>query len=267
MYLKLPDRVDMKVSIITVCFNSGDSIAHTIESIMTQTYKNIEYIIIDGGSKDNTLDVVNRYSEQLNFEIISEPDDGIYDAMNKGLAIASGEVITFLNSDDVFAHQKVVEKAIDVMLKSCNDLVFGDVQFIVDKEVVRLYSSKGFKSWKLRFGWMPPHPGSFAKRELFQRSGGFDTTFKIAADYEMYVRWLLVEDVSFKRVNDVLVHMSLGGISTESWRARLKLNQEIVTACRKHHIYTNLLLVLSKIPFKLLELFIRKNKGKYEVID
>lgn len=256
----------MKVSIITVCYNSASTIADTIRSVLEQSYDDIEYIIIDGQSKDETLKIIDEYRDSVS-KIVSEPDKGIYDAMNKGLALASGDAITFLNSDDVFANEGVVQTVVDAMQQSGVDLVFGDIQFVKGKEVVRHYSSKNFKPWQLRFGWMPPHPGSLAKRELFQRLGTFDASLKLAADYEMYVRWLLVGGASFSRVDDVLVHMSLGGASTVSWRARLQANREIVTACRNNNIYTNLLLILSKMPFKLLELSVKSKNGQSEIIS
>lgn len=246
----------MKVSVITVCFNSESTIGLTIQSVLSQTYPNIEYVLVDGGSKDSTLDIIKKGCVR-NSVVISEPDEGIYDAMNKGVEIATGDVITFLNADDVFAHEDVVSNAVAALLDSGANLVFGDVQFVSDGRLVRHYSSKKFQPWKLRFGWMPPHPGSFARKTLFKTYGLFSLDFKIAADYEMFVRWLFVNRISFQRIDDVLVLMSLGGASTDGWRASVKLNKEIVVACRRNGIYTNLPMVLSKIPFKLTELFFK----------
>lgn len=246
----------MKISVITVCFNSASSIEETIRSVQAQSHPNIEYVVIDGGSNDGTMSVIERYRNSI-VTFISEPDKGIYDAMNKGVALSTGDVITFLNADDVFAHKNVVANAVEAIENSDASLVFGDVQFVSGGKVVRHYSSKKFHPWKLRFGWMPPHPGSFARKELFEQYGLFALDLKIAADYEMFVRWLFVNKVHYKRLDDVLVLMSLGGASTNGWQASVKLNKEIVVACRNNGIYTNLLMVLSKIPFKLMELFFK----------
>lgn len=244
----------MKVSIITVCFNSASTIRDTIESVIRQTYPDIEYLIVDGGSKDGTKDVIQSYSSDA-FRFVSEPDKGIYDAMNKGVAASAGDIVTFLNSDDVFADTRVVEDAVTLFERNDHlGVTFGDVQFFSSGKLVRHYSSKAFKPWKLRFGWMPPHPGSFARADLFKKFGLFKTDYRIAADYEMFVRWLLLGRVKYERLDSVLVNMAVGGVSTESLSARLTLNKEIVRACRSNGVYTNLLLVLVKIPFKLLEL-------------
>ena len=244
----------MKVSIITVCFNSASTIRDTIESVIRQTYPDIEYLIVDGGSKDGTKDVIQSYSSDA-FRFVSEPDKGIYDAMNKGVAASAGDIVTFLNSDDVFADTRVVEDAVTLFERNDHlGVTFGDVQFFSSGKLVRHYSSKAFKPWKLRFGWMPPHPGSFARADLFKKFGLFKTDYRIAADYEMFVRWLLLGRVKYERLDSVLVNMAVGGVSTESLSARLTLNKEIVRACRSNGVYTNLLLVLLKIPFKLLEL-------------
>lgn len=249
----------MKVSVITVCFNSETSIGRTIESVRQQTYDDIEYVVVDGGSTDATNDIVRQMSEVVDSHI-SEADQGIYDAMNKGVRRATGDVITFLNSDDVFSGDHVVESAVKALRERKVDLVFGDVLFFEGDRVVRHYSSKTFKAWKLRFGWMPPHPGSFAKRRLYENYGLFTTKLSIASDYEMFVRWLLVKSVSYARMDRINVNMAVGGASTESLVARLKLNREIVSACKMNNVYTNLLLVLTKIPFKLMELFIKPSR-------
>lgn len=251
----------MKLSVVTVCYNSANTIEHTIKSVTSQAGVEIEYIVIDGGSTDGTLDVIGCYMTDIDV-LVSESDKGIYDAMNKGLALSSGHIVSFLNADDVFAHKYVAENAIKELREHCIEVVFGDVNFCEDGKIVRHYSSKNFKPWKLRFGWMPPHPGSFATKALYEKYGPFNKNFHIAADYEMFVRWLLVNHVKYHRINEVLVNMAPGGISTESWSARLLLNREIVSACRMNGIYTNLLFVLSKFPAKILEVMKPKLLGK-----
>lgn len=247
-----------KVSVITVCYNSAQTIKNAIRSVCQQTYPFIEYIVVDGDSKDGTLEQLSFYSDKIT-KFISEPDKGIYDAMNKGVELASGDLITFLNADDVFAHSGVVSNAVQLFKENQElGVVYGDVQFYDQDRLIRHYSSKNFQSWKLRFGWMPPHPGSFARKELYEEYGSFNLSYKISADYDMFVRWFLVGRVKYKRIDDVLVHMALGGVSTESLSARLTLNKEIVKACRNNGIYTNLFFLLFKIPFKLMELVVSK---------
>jgi len=251
-----------KISIITVCFNSAKTIRNTIESVLSQDYLLIEYIIIDGQSKDNTMNIVNEYNDKISI-IISEPDLGIYDAMNKGIHLATGDVIGILNSDDFYENHGVISEVINqFMSKAESSLVFGDVVFVEPsntQEIVRFYNSDKFKTWKLRFGWMPPHPASFFKRSAYEQVGNYSLDYKIAADYELFVRMLMVHKLSYARINKVLVRMRAGGVSTSGFKNSLLLNMEIVKACKNNGVYTNLFLVLLKIPFKFLEL-IKKPK-------
>lgn len=250
----------MKVSVITVCFNSGKTIRDTIESVLSQDYSNIEYIIVDGASSDGTMDIVNGYRERI-AKVISEADKGIYDAMNKGIMAATGDVVGILNSDDFYDNGKTVSSVVEAFNNQPGvDMVFGDVVFVQPEDlsmIRRHYYAGHFKSWKLRFGWMPPHPGTFVKRSLYLQTGLYKTDFKIAADYEMFVRWLMVNKAGYKWIDKVLVRMRMGGASTSGVRSSILLNKEIVRACRINNVSTNLLFVLSKIPFKLLEIFRR----------
>jgi glycosyltransferase involved in cell wall biosynthesis len=248
----------LKVSIVTVCRNSEATIEDTLKSVSSQTYSNIEHIIIDGASSDGTLSVINQYKDRV-AHIVSEPDKGIYDAMNKGIHLATGDVIGILNSDDYFEYPEAVADVMDRFKSQPEaDLVFGDVVFVKPddlQKVVRHYSSGHFKSWKLRFGWMPPHPATFIRKQAYQLAGPYSLDYKISSDYEMLIRLLLVHGLSFSRVDKVLVRMRMGGLSTTGFRSSIRLNQEIVKGCRENGIYTNLLFVLSKFPFKLLERF------------
>ncbi|TFY92011.1 glycosyltransferase [Pseudomonas kairouanensis] len=250
----------MKISIITVSYNSEKTIRDTIESVLAQTYSDIEYIIVDGGSKDNTMGVVAEYAESI-ATIVSEPDRGIYDAMNKGIALASGDVIGILNSDDFYESPSSLESVAAVFrLKPDDALIFGDVVFVKPDDlqrVTRVYRAAHFKAWKLRFGWMPPHPGTFIRKHAYMEVGDYSLLYAISADYEMFVRLLLTKQFSFSYIDKVLVRMRSGGVSTSGIKSSLKLNREIVQACRRNGVYTNLLMVLSKIPFKLLEYFKR----------
>lgn len=250
----------MKISIITICFNSAETIRRTIESVLAQSFEEIEYIIVDGASTDGTLAIIDEYRERI-AKRVSERDDGIYDAMNKGIALATGDVVGILNSDDFFDDDDVIRDVAEAFFKAPEaDLVFGDVVFVRPdnlREVARYYSSARFRPWKLRFGWMPPHPATFVRHAVYQKFGKYRTDFTIASDYEMFVRWLLVHGLEYKRIDKVLVRMRTGGISTRGLASTVLLNREIVKACRSNGVYTNLLAVLSKFPLKLLELLRR----------
>jgi glycosyltransferase involved in cell wall biosynthesis len=247
----------MKISIITVCYNSEATIRDTIKSVLSQDYPGIEYIIIDGLSKDNTMNIVSEYNNKIS-KIISEPDQGIYDAMNKGIRLATGDVIGILNSDDLFEYPAVISDVVSCFESEPNtSLVFGDVVFVEPnntQNIIRFYSAEKFRSWKLRFGWMPPHPATFFKRTAYEQVGVYSLDYKISADYELFVRMLMVHKLAYARIDKVLVRMRAGGISTSGIKNSLLLNSEIVRACKKNGVYTNLFFVLLKIPFKFLEL-------------
>jgi len=253
----------LKISIITVCYNSETTIRDTIESVLSQNYPEIEYIIIDGKSTDNTMRIVSEYHNEI-ANITSEPDQGVYDAMNKGIGLATGDVIGILNSDDLFENSSVISDVVNCFKADPEAaLVFGDL-VIVDpikiQNITRFYSARKFKPWKLRFGWMPPHPATFIKRIVYEQLGGYSLDYKISADYELFVRMLMVHKLTYAQLDKVLVRMRSGGMSSSNIRSRLLLNTEIVRACKKNKIYTNLFLVLLKVPFKILE-FLTKPIG------
>lgn len=241
------------VSIITVCFNSEKTIRDTIESVLSQDYPNIEYLIIDGGSTDNTLSIVREYDVRIS-RIVSERDHGIYDAMNKGISFASGEIIGMLNSDDIYINDHVVSELIEKMLSEDADSVFADL-IIVDPDnlnkVIRYYDSSQFSPKKFRFGWMPAHPTFFVKKSLYKKVGPYSLEYKISADYEMLIRILWVQKASYTYLKKPVVRMRYGGASTADLSRNVLLNREIVQACRANGIYTNLFMVLLKIPSKL----------------
>ena len=247
----------MKVSIITVCFNSAATIRDAIESVLAQTYDDIEHIIVDGDSTDDTVRILKEYQSDSN-RIISEPDKGIYDAMNKGISFATGDIVGILNSDDFFESSESIEHVVDAFRSEPGaDIVFGDVVFVGSEDVTtikRYYSSRKFKPWKLRFGWMPPHPATFVRRSVYEASGEYSLNYKISSDYEMFIRWLLVQKIPYHRIDRVLVRMRQGGVSTAGIRSNILLNKEIVEGCVSNGVYTNFFFLLAKIPFKLLEL-------------
>jgi glycosyltransferase involved in cell wall biosynthesis len=247
----------VRISIITVCLNSAATIRHTLESMGAQDHPEREYIVVDGGSTDGTLDIIRGSATRID-KLITGPDRGIYDALNRGLAAATGDVIGILHADDVYESTDVLSGVARAFASSPQaDMLFGDVVFVSPQDtnrVLRYYSSRRFRAWKLRLGWMPPHPGTFIRRAACERIGPYALDLKIAADYEMFVKALLVKRMSFARLDRVLVRMRAGGLSTSGLKSSVRLNREIVTACRRNGVYTNLFLVLLKTPFKLLEL-------------
>jgi glycosyltransferase involved in cell wall biosynthesis len=250
-------RRGVKISIITVCLNSAATIRDTVESATAQDHADREYIVVDGGSTDGTLDLVRAYGRRVD-KLITGPDKGIYDALNKGIAAATGDVIGVLHADDIYESPDVLSTVARAFSAAPHaDIVFGDLVFVRPtdlRRVVRRYSSKAFRPWRLRFGWMPPHPASFIRRSAYARLGPYAIDLKIASDYEMFVKAFLMHKLEYARIDQVLVRMRAGGLSTSGLRSSIRLNREIVTACRRNGIYTNLALVLLKTPFKLLEL-------------
>ena len=217
----------MKVSIITVCLNSEKTIENTIQSVLFQSYKNIEYIVIDGNSTDNTKSILDKYADFIS-TVVSEPDKGLYDAMNKGLKLATGDVIGILNSDDLYKDLFVVEKVIKQFDEQA-DAVYGDIVY-VDKNditrIVRYWRSGLFKRYKMKFGWMPPHPAFFVRRTIYERYGEFNTAFKNSADYELMLRLIYKHRITVVYLSEILVYMREGGQGNASIKNRLRANKE-----------------------------------------
>lgn len=247
----------MKISIITATFNSAATIADCLRSVACQTQP-VEHIIIDGASRDNTLEIVRGVSPAA--RILSEPDHGIYDAMNKGIRVATGDVVGILNSDDFYAGPQVIEKVTALFQQSGADVLFADLVYVRPdnlEQVVRYYSGAGFTPDKFAWGWMPPHPTLFVRRELYERYGLFRTDYKIAADYELIARLLFSHKVRYVYLPEVIVRMRTGGISTRSLRSNWILNREILRACAENGISTNIWKVYSKYFRKVMQLFMR----------
>lgn len=218
----------MKVSIITVCYNSSETIESTIQSVLSQTYSNIEYIIVDGQSKDDTLKIVERYKNKIS-KIISEKDDGIYDAINKGIALATGDIIAILHADDFYPSENVVSLITEAFTSKSVDAVYGDLQYVdrVDVGIIkRNWSSGEYLKENFLKGWMPPHPSFFAKKECYNKYGVFNTTLRSAADYELMLRFLYKHNCSVAYIPKVLVKMRVGGKSNVSIMNRIKANRE-----------------------------------------
>lgn len=245
----------MKFSIITASFNAASTIEATLRSVASQTHPDVEHLVIDGGSNDGTQAIVTSHGQRVS-TFLSEPDCGIYDAMNKGLMRASGDFIGFLNADDVYAHADVLHRVAQTMEQQNLDVLYGDVAFYRSDEpgkIVRRYSSARFRPDRIAWGWMPAHPGLFVNRDLFLRTGPFRTDFRIAGDFEFVARLFLQQKPRYLYLPEVLVNMSLGGVSTGGWRSTVLLNKEVLRACRDNGIRTNMLKILSKYPVKVLE--------------
>ncbi len=246
----------MKISIITITYNSSATIFDTLSSVAAQTYPDIEHIIVDGKSKDNTMDIVKQFPHVS--KAISEPDKGIYDAMNKGINLATGDVIGILNSDDFFSATNVIEKIVrEFQAEETLDSVFGDIEFVNPnnlEKVVRYYSSASWNPNKFKYGFMPAHPSFYVRKKFYKEYGLYKTDYKIAADYELLIRFLFKNKLTYKYLNFQFVTMRTGGVSNENFfRSRLTLNKEIIRACKQYGIKTNLAMLSLKYFQKLFE--------------
>lgn len=247
----------MKISIITVCFNSAATIVETLRSVTRQIYPNVEHIIIDGGSRDDTVSLAKSLIRS-NGIILSESDKGIYDAMNKGLRLATGDVIGFLNADDMYTDNDVLNRVVRMMEHDNLDALYGDVEFFkseTPEKAHRRYRSNRFRPDRIGWGWMPAHPTLFLRRRVFEEFGCFRDNYNIAGDFELIARIFKSNTLAYCYVPEVLVRMRIGGVSTGGWRNTLRLNREVLRACRENGIPSNWLKLLSKYPVKLAEFF------------
>lgn len=250
----------MKITVITAVYNNKATITDAIESVISQSYKNVEHIVIDGGSTDGTIEAVRAFGDKID-KFVSEPDEGIYDALNKGIALATGDVVGFLNSDDVYANDLVLEKIARAFQHEDADSVYGDLNYVKRhniSNVVRHWKSHVFTQQKLRMGWMPPHPTFYVKRKIYEQYGGFDTDFKIAADYDSVLRFLGVYNISTTYIPEVLVQMRLGGVSNRDLRSILKKSGEDYKALKKNTIGGHRVLLMKN--FTKVSQFIKKEK-------
>lgn len=218
----------MKVSIITVVYNGAEFVRDCIESILTQTYTDIEYIIVDGKSTDGTVDIVKSYGTKV-AHFISEPDKGLYDAMNKGIRLATGEVIGLLNADDFYRHNRVIENMVATFERTGSDAVYGDMLYVDrnDTQKLKRYWRSGWYSENaFLWGWMPGHLSFFAKRRLYEQHGLFRLDMKSAADYELMLRFIHKNKARLAYMNEVTIVMRVGGISNSSLQNRLRANRE-----------------------------------------
>lgn len=211
----------MKISLITVTFNAADTIELCINSVISQQYPNLEYIIIDAQSADDTLIIANKYKKHIHY-IISEPDNGIYDAMNKGIKQATGDIIGLLNADDHFAENDILKTINNMFETTGADAVYGDVDYIDKREkVIRKWQAGVYKHGAFNKGWMPPHPSFYVKKELFNKFGLYNPQYGSATDYELMLRFIHVHKIKVEYLNKVVVKMLIGGVSNKSIKNRI----------------------------------------------
>ena len=243
----------MKISIITVVWNNAKTIKDAIDSVLAQTYENIEYIVVDGASTDGTIEIVKSYGDNID-RFVSEKDNGLYDAMNKGIRLATGDIVGILNSDDFYIDNDVITRIVKEFEEKQVDSVFADLVFVkpenLDK-IVRYYDSSHFAPEKFAYGWMPAHPTFFVKREMYEKYGVFRTDLKIGADFDILARFLYTHKISYSYMKEVLVKMRMGGVST-SFSSIWYNNIEQLRVCKENGIDTNIFKILSKYPSKLL---------------
>ncbi len=250
----------MKVSIITVCFNSEKTIENTILSVIGQSYRNIEYIIIDGGSTDDTIKIINKYSNFI-AKFISEKDDGIYNAINKGIKLASGDLISILHSDDFYLNDRILQQVTNIFQDNSSlDCLIGTtiMRSKLDNRDIRKYSPKNFKNWMLFLGVSPPHPSLFLKSKIYKKYGVYKETLKIASDFDFYLRILFKIKIKYKTIDDTLVAMRYGGTSTKSFKSNFLSSKEILKSFKENGIYNNWLIILLRFPFKIFQFFFKK---------
>lgn len=219
----------MKVSIITSCFNRAKTIRGAIESVLSQDYPDIEYIVVDGASTDGSIDIINEYKDRI-ANIVSEPDHGMYEAINKGIRLATGDVVGLLHSDDFFYDSHVISHVVEQMTRTGADFLYGNGLFVdydnTDK-VVRNWIGGTYRTWKVRHGWLPLHPTCYIRREVIKKRGLYNETYKIAADSDFLFRYLLGGDITVTYLNEYIVKMRMGGLSTDSKKRRQMWNEDI----------------------------------------
>ena len=276
----------MKVTLITVCFNSAATLSTAIDSVLSQKGVDIEYIVVDGGSKDGTVEIIKEYAEKtlnsqlltpnFTFRWLSESDKGMYDAINKGIKMATGDVVGILNADDVLASDDMLAHIASVFnTDSCAltpapsrvDAVYADIRFVKEGEsvaalreakTVRYCSAKRWRPWMFRFAAMVPHPSFYVRRECFERLGGYSLDYRICADFELELRYLYLAKLRAAYLPECVVVMRMGGMSTSGWRSNLVINREDLRALRSHGIWSCMPLIYLKYLFKIWGFVFRK---------
>lgn len=250
----------LKVSIITVCYNSEKFIRNAVDSVLCQSYQDIEYIIIDGGSTDNTVEIVRSYGSKIS-KFISEPDKGIYDAMNKGLKMATGDIIAILNSDDFYAGSEVIKNITGAFADETTLIAYGDLQ-VVDRDntdkIIRLYKADKFTLKSLKYGIMPGHATIFLRKKIFEQYGYYKTDYRIAADFDFVVRVLYKHKIPAVYVPQIVLKARVGGISTDGIMTKFAISKEVLRACRENGLRSNLIKVNLRMIIKIKQLILAK---------
>lgn len=247
----------MKISVICAVYNREKTIARSLLSVKNQTYSDVECIVVDGLSSDRTVEIATSIL-CANDILISEPDNGVYDALNKGILRASGDVIAILHSDDLYVDNEVLVSVIDVFKNDNVQLVYGDAEFFAEKnpnETIRYYKSLALSCKNLSWGQMPAHPSMIFHKEIYRELGGFKTDYKIAADYEFLCRLVTRCKIRSQYIGKPLVRMQLGGLSTSGFKSTIMLNKEVYRGLKENGIYSNYAMILSKYPRKIRGLF------------
>ena len=249
----------MKVSIITICYNSAETLEATIESVLAQDYDDLEYVVIDGNSSDETMSIVERYRDRIDV-IVSEPDKGIYDAMNKGVANCSGDIVGILNSDDFYAYPEVISDIVATFKEGQAEAVYADLVY-VDREdtdkVIRKWVSGAYEAGIFKKGWMPPHPAFFTTKEAYNRFGTYRTELKTSADYELMLRLLHKHQLKVAYLPKVITRMRMGGQSNVSIKNRIKANREDRLAWKLNGLNPGALTLIRK-PLSKITQFIKR---------
>ena len=278
----------MKVTLITVCFNSAATLSTAIDSVLSQKGVDVEYIVVDGGSKDGTVEILKGYEKKclnlstfqpFNFRWLSEKDSGMYDAINKGIKMATGDVVGILNADDVLATDETLKKIVECFSRKERkerkedsrvervDCVYADIRFVKEGETVeavrktptvRYCSAKRWRPWMFRFAAMVPHPSFYVRRECFERLGGYSLDYRICADFELELRYLYLAKLKAAYLPECVVVMRMGGMSTAGWRSNIVINREDLRALRAHGIWSCLPLIYLKYLFKIWGFVFRK---------
>lgn len=250
----------MKISIITATYNSGNTVADTLKSVLAQTCRDYELLVVDGASKDNTLEVVREMEPMFGGRLrwVSEPDKGIYDAMNKGIGMATGDVIGILNSDDFYTSNDALACIARTMEEEGVDAVYGDIHYVNDDDLakcVRYYSSKPFRRWMMRLGFMPAHPSFYCRKAVYEKFGGFDAeNYRVAADFENLLRLIFVNRITTRYIHKDFVTMRTGGASSSGWQSHKRIMRDHLRALKKNGVYSNFFLLGLRYIYKVGEI-------------
>jgi glycosyltransferase involved in cell wall biosynthesis len=248
----------MKVSLITVVYNRAATIEQTIQSVLEQTYPHIEYIVVDGASTDGTLNIIHQYRDRIN-QFISEKDNGVYDAINKGIQLATGDIVGVLHADDRFAHPDVIKNIVhQFSLHPFMECLFGDVCFVRPEnpnEIIRYVSSSIFNVNRFRYGIMPAHPTFYCYKKFFDLHGFYRTDLDIAADFDLLLRFLKIHNLTYQYMPELMIQMNVGGKSTSGLSSTLKINKEIRKVLKEHGIRSSYLHLYSRYFLKMKEFF------------